>query len=177
MLFSSLASSAQDGLLPLDAEKKVLYLDSGKPELSKDEIYKKVQEWVGSIFGNYENAVTADNAEIGKLLITSYVPVSNAMYEYIRFDLTIECQDKQYTARITQLDGISTVRSPARLDAKENDMIAAKEITVKTETNRKKKEAAEDALKVAKADNERINTAMFKVLASLKMFVIPEKSN
>ncbi|MEO6287634.1 MAG: DUF4468 domain-containing protein [Dyadobacter sp.] len=161
---------SQDGLLPLDGEKNIQYSDLGKPELGKAEIYKKAQEWVSKTFGNYENAVTGSNQESGKLLITSYVPVSHSLYEYLRFDLSIDCQDHQYVAKISKLDGVSTMRSPARLGPRENDIITAKEILVKTETARKKK-SAEEALQVAKADNESINNTMYNLLGSLKVSI------
>jgi hypothetical protein len=160
---------AQDGLLPLDSVKNILYSDSGKPDLRKMEIYKKAQEWVSKTFGNYENAVTGDSLESGKLFITSYVPVSHPQYEYVRFDLAIESEDNMYLAKISKLDGISTLRSPARLGPRENDMITAKEIAVKAETNRKKKSIAEEALRLAKAGNEAINNAMYNLLGSLKV--------
>lgn len=174
--FFAYQTFAQDGLLPLDSEKNILYSDSGKPELSKTEIYKKAQEWVSKTFGNYENAVTGDSQQSGKLLITSYVPVAHSLYEYVRFDLAIECRDNMYVAKISKLDGISTLRSPARLGVRENDMITAKEIAVKTETNRKKKSVAEEALQLAKAGNEAINNAMYNLLGSLKVSVTAKDS-
>jgi hypothetical protein len=162
---------SQDSSLPLDSAKNILYSDSGKPELSKTEIYKKAQDWVSKTFGNYENAVTGDNQESGKLLITSYLPIPHSLYEYVRFDLAIECQDHQYVARISKLDGVSTMRSPARLGARANEIITAKEIAVKAETNRKKKSMAEEALQLARADNEGINNAMYNLLGSLKVSI------
>ncbi|NIJ55010.1 DUF4468 domain-containing protein [Dyadobacter arcticus] len=171
-LFLTSYSFAQEGLLPLDQEKNIFYSDSGKPSLAKAELYKKVQDWVSKTFGNYENAVAFEDPNSGKLRITSYVPVIHALYGYVRFDLTIECQDNQYFAKITNLDGISTVHSPERLTAKENDDITAKEIIVNAETNKKKQTEMEDQLKILKADNNGINTAMYNLLASLKQFTI-----
>jgi NACalpha-BTF3-like transcription factor len=162
-------SFSQDGLLPLDANKQVVYTDSGKPELSKNEIFKKAQEWVGKTFGNYENAVTFEDPQVGKLVLTSYAPVPSLTYEYVRFDLTIECTDKQYTVRIDQLDGVSAVHSPQRLGAKDNAAIMEKEVAVKTEQNRKKRTEAEEALKNAKSDLEGINNAMYRLLSGLKV--------
>ena len=160
---------SQDGLLPLDAKKQVIYTDSGQPEKSKSEIFKQAQEWISKTFGNYENAVTFEDPQVGKLVLTSYAPVSSTNYQYVRFDLTIECKDKQYQVLITQLDGISTIHSPERLGAKDNAEIMEKELAVKTEQNRKKRTEAETALKNAKADLDAINNAMFGLMSGLKV--------
>ncbi|WP_035333275.1 DUF4468 domain-containing protein [Dyadobacter crusticola] len=161
---------AQSGMLPLDQEKNIYYSDSGQPKLSKDEIYKKMQDWVSNTFGNYQNAVTFEDAAAGKLRVTSYVPVIHADYAYVRFDLTISCADNQYQAVISNLDGISTIHSPVRLSAKDNERISAKEVLAKAENSRKKRGEMEDELKLIKADNEGINTAMYNLLASIKQF-------
>ena len=156
----------------MDNDKNIYYSDSGKPALSKDEVYKKVQDWVSKTFGNYANAVTFEDPAAGKLRITSYVPLIHAQYGYVRFDLTVDCQDNQYFAKITNLDGVSPVHSPERLTARENEMVKAKEVVVNAENNRKKRAELENELKLLKADNEGINTALYNLLASLKQSVI-----
>ncbi|MCE6991363.1 DUF4468 domain-containing protein [Dyadobacter sp. CY323] len=172
LLFVSSYSFAQEGLLPLDQEKNIYYADSGKPNLAKAEVYKKVQEWVIKTFGNYENAVAFEDSASGKLRVTSYVPLIHAKYGYVRFDLTIECQDNQYYAKITNLDGISAVHSPERLTYKENDQIKSKEVILKAETAKKRRSELEADLKLSKADNEGINTALYNLLAGLKQALI-----
>ncbi|WP_229208664.1 DUF4468 domain-containing protein [Dyadobacter luticola] len=172
LLFSAAQTFAQDGLLPLDQEKNIYYSDSGKPELSKNELYKKVQEWVSKTFGNYENAVSFEDSVKGVLRVTSYVPLIHSQYGYVRFDLTVESADNQYFAKITNLDGISTLHSPERLTSKENDNITAKEVIVKAENNKKKRAELEQELKVMKAENEGINTALYNLLGSLKRSLI-----
>lgn len=172
LLFVFKNVSAQDGLLPLDADKNIYYADSGQPKLSKAEQYKKVQEWVVKSFGNYQNAVSFEDSLGGVLRITSYVPAIHARYAYIRFDLTVTCEDNQYRADIKNLDGISTVHSPERLGSKENEAIKAGEVLIKAENNRKTKVKLEDDLKLLKADNEGINTAMYNLLATLKRSII-----
>jgi hypothetical protein len=172
LLFVSTCSFAQEGLLPLDSEKNIYYSDSGKPDLTKAAIYKKVQDWVSATFGNYENAVSFEDPQSGKLRVTSYVPLIHAQYGYLRFDLTVECEDNQYFAKITNLDGVSAIHSPERLTFKENDNITAKQVIAKAESNRKKKTELEAELKQLKADNDGINTAMYNLLAGLKRHVI-----
>lgn len=167
-LFSFNQLLAQDGYLPLDQDKNIQYADSGQPKYSKDELYKKTQEWVGNTFGNYQNAVTFEDPKAGKLRITSYVPVIHAKYAYVRFDLTISTSDNKYEAQISNLDGVSPVHSPARITSKENENIAAQEVLIKTENSKKKRAELEDALKLLKADNDGINTAMYNLLGSLK---------
>jgi hypothetical protein len=172
LIFSGSHTFAQQGLLPLDQEKNIHYSDSGKPNLTQPELYKKVQAWVSETFGNYENAVSFEDSLKGILRVTSYVPLIHAQFGYVRFDLTIECRDNQYFAKITNLDGISTVHSPERLTSKENENVAAKEVITKAESNRKKRAELEAELKQLKAENEGINTALYNLLASLKRSVI-----
>jgi hypothetical protein len=172
ILFIASQVSAQDGLFPLDQEKNIQYLDSGQPSRSKDEIYKKMQEWISKTFGNYQNAVSFEDPEAGKIRVTSYVPVIHAKYAYVRFDLTISCSDNQYEARITNLDGVSAIHSPEHLTAKDNELISAKEVMVKAENNKKKRGELEEELKLLKADNDGINTAMYNMLASVKQSAI-----
>ncbi|MCF0048617.1 DUF4468 domain-containing protein [Dyadobacter sp. LJ53] len=168
-LFVCQKGYSQTGLLPLDAEKNVFYSDSGKPNKSKSEIFKQAQNWISKTFGNYENAVTFEDPQLGKLILTSYAPVSGIAYEYVRFDLTIECKEEQYNVRIDKLDGISTTHSPSRLGAKDNNAIMEKEVAVKTEQSKKKRAEAEAALRNAKADMESINNAMYKLMSDLKL--------
>ncbi|GGB87512.1 DUF4468 domain-containing protein [Dyadobacter sediminis] len=168
LLLSFYNGFGQDGLLPLDKDKNVYYADLGKADKSRATIYKNAQNWISATFGNYENAVKQDDPQSGKLAIISYVPVSGSSYEYVRFQLAIDCEDNRYQARIDRLDGISRLHSPERLGIKNNDVVTAKEQAVKTENNRKNRTEAEEALKTAKADNDAVNTAMFKLLASLK---------
>lgn len=106
--------------------------------------------------------------QAGKLVINSYVPVIHSLYDHIRFDLTIDCNDNQYQAKISSLDGISQIRSPVRISSKENDLVLTKSMIMKSETNRKKRAEAEQEWKEAVANNEEVNNAMFRVLASLK---------
>lgn len=172
LLFALLAAAthtfAQDGRLPLDSKKNISYTDSGQPQFSKAELHQKIREWVEKKFGNAENAITSDDTQAGIILITSYIPVIHSSYQYIRFDLGVQYKDGQYEARITTLDGVSAEHSPVRLNARENDEITAKEQSVKTESNRKKRKEAEEALQQAKADNEGINTSLYNLLGDLK---------
>lgn len=172
LLLASLHTFAQDGKLPLDAKNNISYTDSGKPQLGKTELHQKIRAWVERKFGNAENAITSDDTQAGIILITSYIPVIHSSYQYVRFDLGIQYKDNQYEARITTLDGVSAEHSPVRLNARENDEITAKEQNVKTESNRKKRKEAEEALQAAKADNEGINTSLYNLLGDLKNFVI-----
>jgi hypothetical protein len=165
----------QTGILPLDELKQASYSDRVAPQKMQAAIYKDVQDWITDTFGSYENAVTKQDPESGSLVINTYTPVSTSLYDYIRFDLTIICRDNHYEARISNLDGTALHRTPIRLGIKENNLVAEKEMAVKTESNRKKRTEAELALERAKADNDNINNAMFKVLASLKEFLVNEK--
>ena len=169
LLFIGQKGFSQSGLLPLDAQKNVFYSDSGQPKKSKSEIFKEAQNWISKTFGNYENAVTFEDPQLGKLILTSYAPVSSITYEYVRFDLTIECKDQQYNVRIDKLDGISTTHSPVRLGVKDNDAVMEREVAVKTEQSKKKRTEAENNLKNAKADLDGINNAMFKLMSDLKL--------
>lgn len=174
-IFSSYCSFAQDGLLPTDGGKNVLYTDSGKPDKSKEQLYKTAQSWITQTFGNYENAVTFQDPQTGKVIISSYVPVIHSTFDHIRFNLTVVCQENGYQASINMLDGIAQIRSPKRIGQAENDMVIERSMAVKTETNRKKKAEAELALQKQQADNEQINAAMYKLLAGLKTFMIEAK--
>ncbi|MCF0068864.1 DUF4468 domain-containing protein [Dyadobacter sp. CY261] len=175
LLFALLSAAthtfAQDGKLPLDAKNNISYTDSGQPKLRKSELHQKIRGWVEKKFGNAENAITSDDTEAGIVLITSYIPVIHSQYQYVRFDLGVQYKDNQYEARITTLDGVSAEHSPVRLNGKENDDIIAKEQTVKTESNRKKRKDAEVELQMSKADNDGISTSLYNLLADLKNYI------
>ena len=177
LLSAGTSAFAQDGRLPLDSKNNISYTDSGQPNLRKTELHQKVRGWVEKKFGNVENAITSDDTQAGIILITSYIPVIHSDYQYVRFDLGVQYKDNQYDARITTLDGVSAEHSPVRLNAKENDNITAKEQIAKTESNRKKRKEAEDALQVIKADNEGINTSLYNLLADLKTYLSSPKAN
>lgn len=162
----------QQSILPLGELKQATYTDKSAPQKSREALYKSAQAWVTRTFGNFENAVTSQDPQAGTLVINTYTPVSTSLYDYIRFDMTIICNDNQYEARINKLDGTAQHRTPARLGSAENDLVAEKEMAVKTESNRKKRAEAELALERAKADNENINRAMYKLLASLKEYMV-----
>lgn len=174
LLFAYNSCFCQDGYLPLNEQKQIFYSDKATVQKSKDELYKSAQNWVTQTFGNYANAVTQENPQTGKLVITSYVSASTSLYDHVRFDLTIDCSDKQYRARIEKPEGISQIRTPVRLSVKENDAVLAKEIIMKSETNRKKRAEAEEVLQTVKADNDAVNNAMYMLLAGLKQFMIIE---
>jgi hypothetical protein len=180
LLFALLTAAthtfAQDGRLPLDSKNNISYTDSGQPRLSKTELHEKVKAWVDKKFGNAQNAITSDDTQAGIILITSYIPVIHSDYQYIRFDLGVQYKDNQYDARITTLDGVSAEHSPVRLNAKENDAITAKEQIVKTESNRKKRKEAEQALQSAKADNDGINASLYNLLGDLKTYMTGPKA-
>ena len=169
LIFIGQKAFSQQGLLPLNDKKQVYYADSGTPKKTKSEIFQEAQNWISKTFGNYQNAVTFEDPALGKLILTSYAPVSSVTYEYVRFDLTIECQDERYNVHVDQVDGISTIHSPVRLGAKDNDAITEKRVAVKTEQNKKKRAEAEDALKNAESDLEGINNAIYKLMSDLKV--------
>ncbi len=177
LLFIVQTGFCQDGFLPLNEQKQVYYSDVANPHKSKAEIYKSAQNWVTHTFGNYENAVTQEDPASGKLTINSYIPVVTSLYNYIRFDLVIDCKDNQYQARIDKLDGISPTRTPIRISSKENDSVLAKEVSIKTETNKKKRTESEQLLQIAKTDNDNINHAIYKLLAGLKEFIKSENGH
>lgn len=177
LLSAATSAFAQDGRLPLDSKNNISYTDSGQPKFSKAELHQKVRGWVEKKFGNAENAITSDDTQAGIILITSYIPVIHSDYQYVRFDLGVQYKDNQYDARITTLDGVSAEHSPVRLNAKENDDITAKEQIIKTESNRKKRKEAEEALQVVKADNDGINTTLYNLLADLKNYLSAPKAN
>lgn len=173
LIFAASHAFAQDGRLPLDSKNNISYTDSGQPKASKAEIREKVRAWADKKFGNATNAIASDDEQAGIILITSYIPVIHSNYQYVRFDLGVQYKDNQYEARIATLDGISSVRSPIRLDHKENDAITAKEHAIKTESSRKKRKELEAELQMVKADNEGINTSLYNLLADLKAYMAP----
>ena len=164
----------QDGFLPVDDKKNVGYSDVGRLKNTKEEIYDKAQKWAAKTLGNYENLATPEDTKSGKLVINSYTPLSHSLYDYVRFNLTIECDSNRYQARIDQLDGTSAVRTPVRFSTKENDAVTEKAMILKTETNRKKRVEAERNLKNVRADNEGINNAVYRLLAGLKAYMTAE---
>lgn len=171
LLLLSGITYSQDGRLLLDANKKATYTDKSSTQKSKEECFKIAQMWVTDTFGNYENAVVKQDPQSGLLAINSYVPVQTSLYDYIRFDLALTATNQGYQVTITNLDGTSQLRSPARLGLNENNLVTEKEVLFKTETNKKKKADLQQQLDQAKTDNDRVNEAMFKVLASLKEYI------
>jgi len=174
LFLSSFSGFCQNGTLPLDAAKNVSYSDLGNLPKSKDRIYADAQKWVSKTFGNYENAVTLEEPQTGKLVVNSYIPVAHSRYEHIRFDMTISCTEQHFDVKIDKLDGIATMYQPTRIGVKDNDLILAKEMALKTEPNRKKRTIAEESLQRSKSDNDAINKAMYDLLANLKVFLVSE---
>jgi hypothetical protein len=168
-LFIQFCSFGQDGLLPLDSRKKIVYTDVATVEKSRDILFQNAQKWVVKTFGNYENAVAQEDKQSGKLVIKSYFPVSAAFYEYVRFTMTIDCQDRKYQVMIHDVEGISKSQTVTALGSKQNDEVLEKTILLKTETSHKKKSVAEKNLKQAMNDNDQINNAMYSLMASLKL--------
>jgi hypothetical protein len=172
LLFTSLNVFSQHGRLPLDERNEVYYSDTGTFMKSKGTLYKITQNWITKTFGNYENAVTHQDSTSGKLVVSSYLPLNHhSLYEYVRFNLAINFQENKYTARIDQLDGITPLHTAARISHKENDAITVNELAFKTEKNTKKRLDAARDLELVKAGNDRINTAMYELLASLKVYL------
>ena len=165
----------QDGLLPVDEQKNVVYSDVATLQKTRAEIYQKALKWAEKTLGNFENSATQGQAQNGTMLINSYVPVTHSLYDYVRLDFTLHCTDNQYQVKIDKLDGTSPIRTPVRLSYKDNDAVTEKAMTLKTETNRKKREEAEKIWKQSKADNDGINDAVYKLLANLKEYMIAEK--
>jgi hypothetical protein len=170
------SSFSQNGYLPLDKDKNVVYSDLGKPQKSRDEVYSDVQKWIVKTFGNYENAVKNEEPSTGRLFITSYRPVNHSTFEHIRFDLIVECTDSLYKARIEKLDGIASLLPPVHLSFRDNDLINAQEVIAKAEINRKKRALEETRLQLAKENLEGINSAMYGLLANLKVFMSSDES-
>jgi len=169
--FLYIPAFSQDGFLPVDDKKNVVYSDVGALTNTKEEIYDKAQRWAAMALGNYENLASPEDTKSGKLIMNSYIPLSHSLYDYLRFNVTIECDSNKYQVRVDQLDGTSAVRTPVRFGSKENDAVAEKAMILKTETNRKKRSEAEQNWKNAKADNEGINNAVYRLLAGLKEYM------
>ncbi|WP_170982934.1 DUF4468 domain-containing protein [Dyadobacter frigoris] len=165
----SFCSFGQDGYLRLDNQKKIVYTDVATLEKSKDVLFQNAQKWVVKTFGNYENAVASENKQSGKLVLKSYTPLSSPSFEYLRYTMTVDCEDNKYRVTINEVEGISKSQSVTPLGKKQNDEILEKEILLKTESGRKKKSIAEESLNQAKTDNDQINQAMYSLLASLKL--------
>lgn len=155
--------------MPLDSQNKIVYTDVATLEKTKDVLYQNVQKWVVKTFGNYENAVVSDDKQSGKLILKSYTPVSSPSFEYLRYTMTVHCEDNKYRVTINDVEGISKSQSVTSLGKKQNDEILEKEILLKTESSRRKKSIAEEALNQAKIDNDQINNVMYGLLASLKL--------
>ena len=119
--------------------------------------------------GIIENAVVSDDRQSGKLVLKTYTPVSSPSFEYLRYSMTINCEDNKYRVTINDVEGISKSQTVTALGKKQNDEVLEKEILLKTESGRKKKSVAEAALNQAKTDNDQINQAMYSLLASLKL--------
>ena len=169
LILVNFCSFGQDGFLPLDNQKKIVYTDVATLEKSKDVLFQNAQKWVVKTFGNYENAVASEDRESGKLVLKSYSPISSPSFEYLRYTLTIDCQPNKYNVTINEVEGISKSQTVTPLGKKQNDEIQEKEILSKTESGKKKKFIAEEALNQAKVDNDQINQAMYSLLASLKL--------
>jgi hypothetical protein len=162
-------SLGQDSLLPLDSKKKIAYNDVATVEKPREILFQNAQKWVVKTFGNYENAVAQEDKQSGKLVINSYYPVSAAAFEYVRFTMTVDCQDNKYQVMVHDVEGISKSQTVTALGPKQNDEVLEKTILLKTETNHKKKAVAENILKQTMADNDQINNAMYSLMASLKL--------
>lgn len=169
LILVSFCSFGQDGYLPLDNQKKIVYSDVATLEKSKNLLFQNAQKWVVKTFGNYENAVASENKQSGKLILKSYTPISSPSFEYLRYTMTVDCEDNKYHVTINELEGISKSQSVTALGKRQNDEILEKEILLKTESSRKKKSIAEETLNQAKTDNDQINQAMYSLLASLKL--------
>jgi hypothetical protein len=174
LLFFYNTGFCQDGYLPVDKQNNVVYTDMGKIEKTREQLYRNAQQWITDTFGNYKNAVVQEDASEGNLLVSSYVPIVNSLYDYAGFVMHIQCSDNSYRVTINKVDGISQIRTPVRFSRKENDAILTREMAVKSETNRKKRTEAERILQSAKADNDGINSAMYKLMASLKVAMAGE---
>ncbi|HEV7379233.1 MAG TPA: hypothetical protein VGN64_05525 [Dyadobacter sp.] len=171
LLFISASAFAQDGKLPLDDRKNATYTDQSTNQKGKEQNFELATKWISGTVGNLENAVVKQDKQAGVLLINTYVPVQTSLYDYIRFDLNFTFTDQGYQVKITNLDGTSQLRTPARLGINENNLVIENEMLFKKETNKKKRSEIQEQLDQAKADNDRINSAMFKVLANLKEFI------
>lgn len=167
--FVSFCCFGQDGYLPLDNQKKIVYTDVATLEKPKDVLFQNAQKWIVKTFGNYQNAVVSENKQAGKLVLNTYTPVSTPSFEYLRYTMTVDCEDNKYRVIINDLEGISKSQTVTSLGKKQNEEILEKEILLKTESGRKRKSIAEESLKQAKIDNDQINQAMYSLLASLKL--------
>lgn len=167
-------SFGQEGNLPLDSKNEAAYSDVGSLNKSKDLLFQSAQKWVVKSFGNYENAVSGEDRPVGKLILKTYAPINSAAYEYLRFTMTINCQDGKYQATVSELEGIAKSQTITALGKRQNDAITQKAVLIKTESNRKKKSQAENELEEMKSDNERVNDTVYGLLASLKQSMLGE---
>jgi hypothetical protein len=164
----------QDGYLPLDNKRQIIYSDVATVGKSREVLFQDAQKWVVKTFGNYANAVSQEDKPSGKLVLNSYTPVSSPSFEYLRFVMTIDCHENKYLVTISNVEGISKSQTVTALGQKQNDEVLEKSILLKTEGNRKKKAIAEELLKQGQADNDQINQAMYNLLASLKVSMSSE---
>lgn len=171
LLLVSFTGFGQNGFLPVDAAKKVVYADRASVPIGKDKIYQLAQQWVAKSFGNYANAVESENKETGRLTLRTYAPVNSARFEYVRFVMTITCEEQQYRAVIDQVEGVSKSQSVMALGPRENDLVKEKEVLLNAEGNRKKKAQLENALNEARSDNEAVNQSIYGMLSSLKLLI------
>jgi hypothetical protein len=172
LLSISINAFCQNGWLPLNERNEVHYSDVGKFNKSKATLYRTTQTWISATFGNYDNAVAFQDSTSGKLIVNSYIPLNaHSLYQYVRFNLSIECNENGYKARIHELDGITPLHTASRISRKENLAVTVKELGLKTETNAKKRSAIARDVELAKADIESINVAMYHLLASLKVYL------
>ena len=170
-------SFGQEGTLPLDSKNNASFSDLGSVKKPKDVLFQDAQKWVVKTFGNYENAVASANKEDGKLVLSTYAPVSSAAYEYLRMTMIIDCRDENYKVSVTDLEGIAKSQTITRLGKRQNDAIHEKAVLVKTESNRKKKTIAENELEEMKSDNDRVSETVYSLLASLKQMMVSDPEN
>jgi hypothetical protein len=172
LLFIGVNAFGQNGWLPLNERNEVHYADIGKFNTSTATLYRTTQNWISATFGNYENAVAFQDSASGKLVVSSYLPLNeHTLYQYVRFNLTINCDENGYRARIHELDGITPLHTATRISRKENLAVTVKELALKTETSAKKRSAVAREVELLKAGNESINVAMYHLLASLKVYM------
>ena len=167
-------SFGQEGNLPLDSNNDAAYSDVGSLKQTKDLLFQNAQKWVVKSFGNYENAVASEDRSGGKLILKTYAPINSAAYEYLRFTMTITCQDDKYQVIVNELEGIAKSKTITRLGKKQNDAITQKAVLIKTESNRKKRSQSENELAEMSSDNERVSDTVYSLLASLKQSMLAE---
>jgi len=172
LFFIHYSGFGQDGNLPLDEQKNAVYSDVASLEQTKNVLFENAQKWVVKSFGNYENAVDSQDKASGKLVIKTYAPITSAAYEYLRFTMTIRCEENKYQVVVNDLEGIAKSQRITRLGKRQNDAILEKAVLVKTESSRRKKAVVENELEEMKADNERVSQTIYSLMASLKQIMI-----